>query len=319
MSCLLYVFFQGEDGIRDLVRSRGLGDVYKRQEAHTGSLLLDEIGDMPIALQVKLLRALEAREIRAVGSTKTIPIDVRIISASHKDLNQAKADGTFREDLFYRLNVVTLRLPALRERREDIPLLLAHFLQRLSVRYGKNVTAFSPEALEMLKANAEDLARAQGTATLLQAKETAGDVAKIKAQLIDDSKQLQDFRKATIKALDEAKAGLSDLGNKADKAAKDLEALKVEVGSNTVVDSLFGVPTKQVFNDSCPSPLFIPTNTSTEWSSFYLTTDPNRHTSAVACATVCTYDNYVRSSYSCNCDIKGANCQTCYKNSWAFP
>jgi len=119
-------------------------------EAHTGSLLLDEIGDMPIALQVKLLRALEAREIRAVGSTKTVPIDVRIISASHKDLNQAKADGTFREDLFYRLNVVTLRLPALRERREDIPLLLAHFLQRLSVRYGKNVTAFSPEALEML-------------------------------------------------------------------------------------------------------------------------------------------------------------------------
>lgn len=119
-------------------------------EAHTGSLLLDEIGDMPVALQVKLLRALEAREIRPVGSTKTIPIDVRVISASHKDLNQAKADGTFREDLFYRLNVVTLRLPALRERREDIPLLLAHFLQRLSERYDKEVTAFAPEALEML-------------------------------------------------------------------------------------------------------------------------------------------------------------------------
>ncbi|MBL8523339.1 MAG: sigma 54-interacting transcriptional regulator [Betaproteobacteria bacterium] len=119
-------------------------------EANTGSLLLDEIGDMPIALQVKLLRALEAREIRPVGSTKTIPIDVRVISASHKDLNQAKADGTFREDLFYRLNVVTLRLPALRERREDIPLLLAHFLQRLSERYDKAVTAFAPEALEML-------------------------------------------------------------------------------------------------------------------------------------------------------------------------
>ena len=94
---------------------------------------------------------------------------------------------------------------------------------------------------------------------------------------------------------------------------------RVEVGSNTVVDSLFGVPTKQVFNDSCPSPLFIPTNTSTEWSSFYLTTDPNRHTSAVACATVCTYDNYVRSSYSCNCDSKGANCQTCYNYSWGCP
>ena len=119
-------------------------------EAHSGSLLLDEIGDMPIALQVKLLRALEAREIRPVGSTKTISVDVRIISASHKDLNQARAEGTFREDLFYRLNVVTLRLPALRERREDIPLLLAHFLKRLSERYEKGVNAFPPEALEML-------------------------------------------------------------------------------------------------------------------------------------------------------------------------
>ena len=119
-------------------------------EANDGSLLLDEIGDMPLALQVKLLRALEAREVRPVGSTKTVPIDVRVISASHRDLNQAKTEGTFREDLFYRLNVVTLKLPALRERREDIPLLLAYFLKRLSARYEKHVKAFSPDALEML-------------------------------------------------------------------------------------------------------------------------------------------------------------------------
>jgi two-component system, NtrC family, response regulator GlrR len=119
-------------------------------EAHTGTLLLDEIGDMPVALQVKLLRVLEAREIRAVGSAKTIPIDVRVISASHRDLNLAKADGTFREDLYYRLNVVTLKLPALRERREDIPLLLSHFLKELSRRYEKNVNAFSHDALEMM-------------------------------------------------------------------------------------------------------------------------------------------------------------------------
>lgn len=119
-------------------------------EAHTGTLLLDEIGDMPIALQVKLLRALEAREIRPVGSIKTVAIDVRVISASHKDLNQARVDASFREDLFYRLNVVTLHLPALRERREDIPLLLAHFLKQLSQRYEKGVNAFSPEAMEML-------------------------------------------------------------------------------------------------------------------------------------------------------------------------
>lgn len=119
-------------------------------EAHGGTLLLDEIGDMPLSLQVKLLRVLEAHEIRAVGSTKTIPVDVRVISASHRDLNQAKKDGAFREDLFYRLNVVTLKLPALRERSEDIPLLVSHFLKQLSKRYEKNVNALSHDALEMM-------------------------------------------------------------------------------------------------------------------------------------------------------------------------
>ena len=123
-------------------------------EAHSGTLLLDEIGDMPLALQVKLLRVLEAREIRAVGSTKTVPIDVRVISASHRDLNQAKATGAFREDLYYRLNVVTLKLPALRDRREDIPLLISHFLKELSRRYAKNVNALSHDALEMMSAAA---------------------------------------------------------------------------------------------------------------------------------------------------------------------
>ncbi len=121
-------------------------------EADTGSLLLDEIGDMPLALQVKLLRVLEAREVRPVGSTKSTRVDVRIISASHKNLDAAKAAGSFREDLFYRLNVITLKLPALRDRREDIPLLLAHFLKQLALRYTKQVHAFSPDALEMMVA-----------------------------------------------------------------------------------------------------------------------------------------------------------------------
>ena len=121
-------------------------------EADTGTLFLDEIGDMPLPLQVKLLRVLEAREVRAVGSTKTMPVDVRIISASHHDLVQAKADGNFREDLYYRLNVVTLKMPTLRERREDIPLLLNHFLKKLAARYEKNLNAFSPDALEIMVA-----------------------------------------------------------------------------------------------------------------------------------------------------------------------
>jgi two-component system response regulator GlrR len=121
-------------------------------EADGGTLFLDEIGDMPVSLQVKLLRALETREIRPVGSVKSVPVDVRILSASHRDLVKAKDEGEFREDLFYRLNVVTLKIPPLRERREDIPLLLSHFVKRLSVRYAKRVTGFSPDALSMLLA-----------------------------------------------------------------------------------------------------------------------------------------------------------------------
>jgi two-component system response regulator GlrR len=121
-------------------------------EADGGTLLLDEIGDMPLPLQVKLLRVLEAREVRPLGTSKMINVDVRVISATHRDLEKARAEGTFREDLFYRLNVVTLKLPALRDRREDIPLLLSHFLKVLSERYGKTVNTFSPDALELMTA-----------------------------------------------------------------------------------------------------------------------------------------------------------------------
>src|SRR5439155_20646695 len=99
--------------------------------AHRGTLFLDEIGDMPLALQVKLLRVIETREVRPIGATRSIPFDVRIISATHRDLAREKERGTFREDLYYRLNVVTLKLPSLEERPEDIALLTSHFLARL--------------------------------------------------------------------------------------------------------------------------------------------------------------------------------------------
>ncbi len=118
--------------------------------ADTGTLFLDEIGDMPLALQVKLLRVIETREVRPIGATRSVPFDVRIISATHRDLAKEKDAGTFREDLYYRLNVVTLRLPALDERPEDIALLADTFLTRLAPRYGRDQAAFSPEALELL-------------------------------------------------------------------------------------------------------------------------------------------------------------------------
>jgi two-component system, NtrC family, response regulator GlrR len=118
--------------------------------AQGGTLFLDEIGDMPLPLQVKLLRVLEEREVRPVGSTRSKPIDVRIMSATHRDLDAARTEGRFRDDLYYRLNVVSLTIPALVERREDIPLLANHFLKRLAGRYGREVNAFAPDAMELL-------------------------------------------------------------------------------------------------------------------------------------------------------------------------
>lgn len=118
--------------------------------AEGGTLFLDEIGDMPLLLQVKLLRVLQERHLRPVGSTQSIPVDVRIISATHRDLKAEIASGSFREDLYYRLDVVALTIPVLSQRREDIPLLAKHFLGTFSAKYEKNINGFAPEAMEML-------------------------------------------------------------------------------------------------------------------------------------------------------------------------
>jgi two-component system response regulator GlrR len=120
------------------------------QAAHGGTLFLDEIGDMPLPLQVKLLRALEERKVRPVGSQENIATDVRVVAATHRKLEERIASGEFREDLFYRLSVVKLYIPALAERREDIPLLANEFLSRLGTRYRRERLAFSPGALELL-------------------------------------------------------------------------------------------------------------------------------------------------------------------------
>ena len=122
------------------------------QAASGGTLFLDEIGELPLAMQVKLLRAIQERAVRPVGAHAEEPVDVRILSASHQDLGRLVAEGRFRQDLFFRINVITLRVPPLRERREDIPDLASHILARLAVREGGAPHRLSTAALERLQA-----------------------------------------------------------------------------------------------------------------------------------------------------------------------
>ncbi|HJZ67366.1 MAG TPA: sigma-54 dependent transcriptional regulator, partial [Blastocatellia bacterium] len=121
--------------------------------ANNGTLLLDEIADMPFLLQAKLLRVLEDKKVRRLGSTKEISVDVRVIAATNKDPVKTVQQGTLREDLLYRLNVITIKLPALRHHREDIPLLIQHMIDELSKRHEKTARLISPEAAEVLLAH----------------------------------------------------------------------------------------------------------------------------------------------------------------------
>jgi DNA-binding NtrC family response regulator len=138
------------------VRGAFTGAVGTRQgrveQAHKGTLFLDEVGTMSPSLQAKLLRVLQEREFERVGDSHTIKIDVRVIAATHSDLTRMVAEGSFREDLYYRLNVLPVQLPPLRDRREDIPLLVQHFLQRLAAESGRGAVTVSQDALRHLMA-----------------------------------------------------------------------------------------------------------------------------------------------------------------------
>jgi transcriptional regulator with PAS, ATPase and Fis domain len=123
------------------------------EQAHKGTLFLDEIGTMSPALQAKLLRVLQEREFERVGDSHTVRIDVRVIAATHSDLAKMVAAGTFREDLYYRLNVIPVHVPALRDRRDDIPLLVQHFLQKLGAEAGRTPPTVSQDGMRRLMAH----------------------------------------------------------------------------------------------------------------------------------------------------------------------
>jgi len=118
--------------------------------AHSGTILLDEIGEISPAMQVKLLRILQQREFEPLGATRTVKVDVRVIAATNKDLEEAVQKGVFRDDLYYRLNVIRMQIPALSERREDIPLLVNHFMDHFNRLQGKSVARVAESALAAL-------------------------------------------------------------------------------------------------------------------------------------------------------------------------
>jgi DNA-binding NtrC family response regulator len=142
------ILFGHEKGSFTGANSKHLG---KFQEAHTGTLFLDEVGELPLEMQVKLLRVLQEGEVDPIGSKRTVPVDVRIISATNRDLAEAVKDGTFREDLYYRLNVFPIAVPPLRDRREDIPALVEHFVRRINAQERLNVSGATAETLDLLK------------------------------------------------------------------------------------------------------------------------------------------------------------------------
>ena len=122
------------------------------ETAEGGTVFLDEIGEMPPSMQVKLLHVLQERQIMRVGSTRPIDLDIRIVAATNRDLRDAVQKGTFREDLFFRLNVVGLHLPRLAERRDDIPLLICHFIDKFNLRFNRKIKDVSPQVMDILTA-----------------------------------------------------------------------------------------------------------------------------------------------------------------------
>lgn len=199
------------------------------EEADGGTLFLDEIGDLSLNLQAKLLRVLQDKQIRAVGSSQLKQVDVRIVSATHRDLKTMVKDGKFREDLFYRLNVVPIRVPALRERREDIPMLVDSFITKYAAQNNSRVSGLTPEALTILVAhpwpgNVRELENVIERAIVLTRGEMIEKDTVLGSALEEVKNSIEDLYKdtPTLEKLEERyiKGILGRVDHKKDEAAK---------------------------------------------------------------------------------------------------
>ena len=222
------------------------------EQAHGGTIFLDEIGDLDQSLQVKLLRVLQEKTIQRVGSSKNIPVDVRIIAATHRNLESMVSEGTFREDLFYRLNVISINIPSLRDRRDDIPDLVSYFLQKFATDYGLATPNFSKKAIDYLTqlewpGNIRQLQNVISKA-LLNSKTTTLDVehfdsiikeSKILARKQDQLKQIIE-RELNRAAANEIEAALPILTEKFEREVYTM-AIERSYGNQAKAARLLGV------------------------------------------------------------------------------
>ncbi len=210
------------------------------ERAHGGTLFLDEVGEMPLSAQVKLLRVLQEGEIERLGGTQTVKVDVRLVAATNKDLQKEVSEGRFREDLYYRLNVVEVRVPALASRREDIPLLADAFLRRFAAKNGKTLRGFSPEALQIL----ENYAWPGNVRELEHAVERA--VVLAKGEVLDASDLPESVRKGPLGSAGQL---IIPIGTPMEEIERRVihETLRHTKGDKTLAARLLGIAARTIY------------------------------------------------------------------------
>lgn len=220
------------------------------EAAHNGTVFLDEIGELPLQMQVKLLRVIQERNFIRVGGTENINVDVRIIAATNRDLAEEVAHGRFREDLYYRLNVIQIKLPPLRHRKEDIPMLAEHFLRKYALETGKNIQRISPAAMEVLISydyygNVRELENIIERSVALEAGEEI-QAQSLPGNVLHPKSEREEF--SVVEAKTQLELGQIALDDLMDAFEKDLllKALEKTRGSRTRAAKLLGISSRSI-------------------------------------------------------------------------